>query len=534
MQPAKLVVCFTLLQLCCAVVNLAPRSAHEHGVKQHHIRLLRMARSHRACFTKAPAVRHGLTLLGQSIQKKASSAQNPGAGMGPVVPFETVFKDGYTWTSCVKDYMFNFGDKHYDNKYEYKEGKVSNTSIVHYSAVVPKIDQELMTPQVCFNFCRTVPDMTVFGIVNGRDCYCAPFFKAMASDDEVCSAPCEGEKSQICGSADKSSIFSMHACDDTDKYLFKVTDETDFLEDTLDHYIDWVEGYHRDMGGYATSWQAAFGQAGDPGAADLMQKAIVFAADMDTIATKLEKIEDDADDVEDDAEDWAEFENGDGFTGMAPDFKEFDNAKKADEYAAKMKSMWPNLKSAIKEAKVHKQSLSPIYELAEGSKPEAQYYPVMYFVDKEFENAPSTCTGKTTGNPMVDLTLSTCAMACDAAIPCKAFSYFATHGGNNSLCFLFEELESAQYYTKDCTSLIQRPRAFLQARNVQAKATGQVSCMAKLSKFVGTSLAPDPSGKMDGRLKKVTKADRCFAWPDAIEPDVDGELVDCEGEPHEC
>merc|ERR1740133_654605 len=54
-----------------------------------------------------------------------------------------------------------------------------------------------MTQKVCFEFCRTVPNMGFFGVVNGRGCYCTPYFKPMESDSSQCDAVCEGEKTHV-------------------------------------------------------------------------------------------------------------------------------------------------------------------------------------------------------------------------------------------------------------------------------------------------------------------------------------------------
>merc|ERR1719463_278736 len=139
----------------------------------------------------------------------------PGAGIAPFTPFDTVLKDGFLLVDCVKDYMYYRGDKFGDNKHDYKLGPVANVSIVHYDAFVLKEDRKEMTQKVCFEFCRTVPHMGFFGIVNGRNCYCAPYFEAMASDSSMCDAVCEGEKTLMCGGNSKSSIFTMHMCDST-------------------------------------------------------------------------------------------------------------------------------------------------------------------------------------------------------------------------------------------------------------------------------------------------------------------------------
>merc|ERR1719486_1660451 len=72
-----------------------------------------------------------------------------------------------------------------------------------------------MTQKVCFEFCRTVPNMGFFGIVNGCGCYCTPYFTPMESDSSQCDSVCEGENTLMCGGKSKSSVFAMHMCDST-------------------------------------------------------------------------------------------------------------------------------------------------------------------------------------------------------------------------------------------------------------------------------------------------------------------------------
>merc|ERR1719386_656346 len=76
-----------------------------------------------------------------------------------------------------------------------------------------------MTAEVCFNFCRTIPDMLFFGLTAGRECYCEPFYKMMAGDSSKCEAVCEGNPTTVCGGMAKSSIFEMHFCDSTGEDL---------------------------------------------------------------------------------------------------------------------------------------------------------------------------------------------------------------------------------------------------------------------------------------------------------------------------
>merc|ERR1719161_3140557 len=111
--------------------------------------------------------------------------------------------------------MYAHGDAAGPNKHEYEIGSSSGVSIVHYSMLVPKEDQQAMSAEICFEFCRTVPDMTFFGLTAGRECYCEPYYKQMAGDSSQCDAVCEGKPTTMCGGMKKSSIFEMHLCADT-------------------------------------------------------------------------------------------------------------------------------------------------------------------------------------------------------------------------------------------------------------------------------------------------------------------------------
>merc|ERR1719230_2399526 len=82
-----------------------------------------------------------------------------------------------------------------------------------------------MDQEVCFEFCRTVPDMMSFGLIHGRDCYCAPYYKMMAGDSSQCDAVCEGKSTTMCGGMTKSSIFTMHMCADTAEDLKGAADK---------------------------------------------------------------------------------------------------------------------------------------------------------------------------------------------------------------------------------------------------------------------------------------------------------------------
>merc|ERR1719420_1563917 len=171
-----------------------------------------------------------MTQLAAKVYK--INTTNPGAGLNveDQKRYGTVMKDGFYEVACIKDYMYHHGDAAGANKHEYEIGSRSNVSIVHYSMLVPSEDQEPMSSTVCFNFCRTVPDMLFFGMTAGRECYCEPFFQAMAGDSSKCDAVCEGSPTTMCGGMKKSSIFEMHFCDDTSEDLQNAIDKaTDFL-----------------------------------------------------------------------------------------------------------------------------------------------------------------------------------------------------------------------------------------------------------------------------------------------------------------
>merc|ERR1719181_2187346 len=212
----------------------------------------------------------------------------PGAGIDKFKPFETVLKDGFLLVDCVKDYMYYRGDKFGDNKHDYKLGDTSDVSIVHYEAFVAKEDKVEMTQKVCFEFCRTVPNMGFFGIVNGRGCYCTPYFTPMASDSTQCDAVCEGDNTLMCGGKSKSSVFAMHMCDSTEDDLSARSGTAGTLKASMDSKVKNAKGLSTKMQDNGAKLQKTFGAVGDSGAAGLMQDAKVFAG---TLVHKAEDAE---------------------------------------------------------------------------------------------------------------------------------------------------------------------------------------------------------------------------------------------------
>lgn len=409
------------------------------------------------------------------------TAKNPGAGINKFTPYKTVEKDGFLEADCVKDYMYSFGDKFGDNKFDYKLEQRSNVSIVHYADHVVKEDRKPMTPTVCFEFCRTVPMMGFFGIMNGRDCYCTPYFKPMESDSSNCDATCPGEATLFCGGKSKSTVFSMHMCASTQEDLGDAAGKASAVKIALSAEVTTVKGLSTDMQASADTLQTSFGAVGDSATTNLVQSAKVFAGellhkaeDAEKIATKLGKLDADAKAIT-------------KFTDPA-------EVTKAERIMEDVEATLEDGEKVTDDLEELKELAAPPTAAVNASK---QYYPMMYFVDQEQKDTPQTCGGDVVNKPITGGSLDQCATACDALTnECVGFSYY---GGAKSLCFLFSKLKTAFYFT-GCG------KSFLQT----AAAPFDVKCLVKFSKFDGTTLKPDASGKCKQCLKKLTKADRCY------------------------
>jgi hypothetical protein len=148
------------------------------------------------------------TMVG-GCQKK-----EPGAGMDATLGLTKVYKDGYFHLRCMMDKMETAADWHDELQREHKYNIDTNVTIVRYTDRVDVEKQVSMTPSVCFEFCRTVPDMLHFGLTRGRECYCTPYFM-QGTGDGVCDAGCAGDSSITCGNtAGMADIYEMHACND--------------------------------------------------------------------------------------------------------------------------------------------------------------------------------------------------------------------------------------------------------------------------------------------------------------------------------
>jgi len=456
---------------------------------------------------------------GKKVRVAASLAQIetagvkklPGAGISPgaIEPYAEVLKDGFWPVECVKDYLLEHGDKFGGNSANYKLGQRANVSIVRYLEHIPKEDQEPMTHEVCFLFCRSVPHMSFFGLAHGRDCYCEPYYEAMAGDSSECDAVCEGETTTMCGGMKKSSIFQMHTCGDTAEEIKELAGALGDMSKSLDATVEEGDKVATELQDAASDLQAKFGQAGDPAASNLMQGAKGTASDL-RAAVKAAKGEAEA------------------LADLLGKAEELSGADLEDpDKMAEAEAALVDGKTAMDAAGEAGGALEKLVEKVQG--PEGgslkPYVTITYLVDKEFESAPSTCGGTPLGVPLAGATAEACAAACDTDVQnCNGFSYF---GGKVPVCILLSKLTSTTYYTKCEAS------EFLQSGEQQptppapkkeegptppapkepepAPTTpGDTKCYAKFQNFEGVSLKPDPSGKCELCLKSATKAERCF------------------------
>jgi hypothetical protein len=141
-------------------------------------------------------------------------SKNPGAGMDASKGLVNIYKDGYFHIRCMMDTMESEADYHNAQTREHEYVVKTNVTIVRYTDRVEKEEQRKITPRVCFDFCRTVPEMLYFGLAYGRECYCTPYYH-QGTGEGACTAQCEGDASKTCGNTDgMADVYEMHTCGD--------------------------------------------------------------------------------------------------------------------------------------------------------------------------------------------------------------------------------------------------------------------------------------------------------------------------------
>lgn len=433
----------------CTIAALLLTSADSLSIKKENPHVLSLSAQKGKLATSSPKYAKDcfkrVNQRGHSFLQKEGA---PGAGMGKIVPFETVLKDGFAEMDCFKDEQFYHADKFHDHAASYTNQM--NVSIVHYTSIVAKEDRQEMTHEVCFDFCRTVPDMFGFGITNGRDCYCAPYPQQMAGDSSECDELCEGSPTQFCGGKSKSTIFSMHMCADTQGDMKTASAD---LKKTITALADASKRVNNEATQgtkTALELQKLFGCIGDSAAPDMLQKANVFAGvlakaavDSDKLLAKMNTASDDATKTLD---------------GKV-DFSDFDNLKKAEDLMAGMaklnkagSDMVPTLQKFLKFQNVHS---TPEGAKAIENRSEV-FYHAYHFVQpetpqKKWAKDKSSCTGDVIGDPILGLSEDECAYACDEiSAKCKGYQWFDKHTG---ICFLLEDVDELHHYDQ-CSGLL--------------------------------------------------------------------------------
>jgi hypothetical protein len=413
--------------------------------------------------------------------------------------------------------MYYTGDKYGDNKHDYKLGPVSRVSIVHYNAFVARKDRVEMTPTVCFEFCRTVPNMGFFGITNGRSCYCTPYFEAMASDSSQCDAVCEGDDKQTCGGKAKSSIFAMHMCASTSQDLDDGRMKAQDLASSMTDKITKATDLSKNIKMVANDLKDLFGFVGDSGATDLAQSTKIYAQSLVHMADDTRQVQ----------EKLTRFwKQADSLLNAISQTQESSGSKTLpSDMMIEAEHLIDSIDAEVAAGEESSEKLdeniatvSPPKPYYETKKALPNYVPVMYFIDRKFDGikdpknedtpgAPTTCTGDLVGTPIIGKSAEECAQACDDQLVngCKAFQHFSDPipREDGQMCFLFSAFKTGVYYT-----------------GCKAKTNMDTGCWAKFSKFAGGKFdgsgTLEPGGFGPGRsfckecFKTFTKADRCY------------------------
>lgn len=456
-----------------------------------------------------------------------------------VEPYLKVFKDGYSFALCARDKMYEIGDKYGDNKDQYQYGYGGpgldlNVSIVKYSEIVLKESQKSMSPKVCFQFCRTVPNMVYFGIRSGTDCYCMPFYKKAESHSESCDNPCPGDPSQMCGGKTKSQLFEMHMCADTkgDVLYSAVNAEQEliYMYDTVfmtDKIAIWLDKIGQKLKGIA-------GAGGDPGAADLAQLAVNEAVSLF-----------------DDSTGWGtcrrqyimllDLYREAKALYKGTDFSVAENLVKAEDTIMMMDNLKSKLHWCAKRSEKPIVDVYPFYfelmaALDETYFQEAldkfadslvMYYPALYAMNPMAAPEMSTCTGEPVGKPMA-VTLSGCAEACNRQVTppfrCTAFQYFQIQDGDSlmPLCFLFREIKTIRKYRcNGLSSLTQVKSAFRGRSEVTANETAATGAGHRVSTKQHASTDKTPRKASVNRwMSWIQKVNQLYSEQKAPEMDL--------------
>jgi len=418
-------------------------------------------------------------------------------------PFVTVLKDGYFEVGCFTDAMNEFGDKFGDEKDKY--GKMTgDTSIVRYEEIILKEKAVAMTPTVCFEFCRSLPDMVFFGITNGRNCYCAPYYKPSAGDGSKCDSPCEGDTTVMCGNQKRSTIWEMHLCADTAQDLEEAMTAS---KEALDFFFEQAV-LTVDLGKKLTAAGADLektgGLAGSPTAADMGMKAKQSTKPLtqgyQNGYKNYGKL-------------LAAYKIGEEL--KTEDFTDAKKTTEAEHAIAKMKELTgPVLgegQSLFNAGKLAYPGVATLLgdEPAAGDGPAValsqdmpfDYRVASYAFDTTFAAGQSACKGEIIGSPIFGLDVTDCGKACSGTVSptkCVGFSHYQVDEG--SICFMLADISELQTF-----SCPDAPKECVPAADAAADACSpSAACYVKMSE-ISTGYRP----KKDA----WKKTSRCFGEP---------------------
>jgi len=385
-------------------------------------------------------------------------------------PYVTVLKDGFFEVGCFFDTLLTAGDKFGNDADKYNMGQF-DVSIALYDELLLDEDKEPMSPTVCFEFCRTLPDMVFFGISNGQQCYCAPYYQPKPGDESKCDQPCPGDNTLTCGNMKgKSSIYEMHLCDDIAQDLETTSSAA---KDALDYYLE-TALLAQELGDKMTAsgkaLQTVGGLSGAPGAGDNGQKAQSASKTLTQAFMTERKMYETC---------LAAYKLGKEQEGL--DMGVSANAIAAEHATKDMKATMGAVVSGA--AATHTEIISA-YPCADqvvfGEEPdggdaaamklkplvdgeeltEPDFRPGSYAFDTTYEPAHSSCTGITTGLPMMGLGKAGCALACEATVypdVCVGFSHYTLTGADD-ICFMFADIQDVETFTGP-TALLQGGKA---------------------------------------------------------------------------
>lgn len=373
-------------------------------------------------------------------------------------PFVRVFKDGYFEVGCIKDLMYETADKYHYNKFKFIDD-VTNVSIVHYKAVVMDSEWKPMTRTVCFEFCRTIPDMVFFGLTEGRECYCTPYYKTpmMQPKDDKCDKVCEGDNTEMCGGDRKTTVFEMHLCAD---FLEAIKESAMVADEMLSYMYDTAFI----ASSVADNLLAAGKKLKDVSQSIGLPKIADYGYFAEQCGTDLRQSIVKMDCLDSYRQLMATYKEAKDLRSL--DFTRAENLQKSDDARAAMKDLSMDMAICTKKIEEELVLSYPFYhEFAElknlndyknmwGTYTAAfeQYYPLLYVISKVSGPKMTTCEGEKVLKATT-MTMAECSEACDKTVypdKCIGFQYYQMGSSKEfmPLCFLFKKF--TQITTFEC------------------------------------------------------------------------------------